>query len=391
MSNYFFISEKESKSKRLIVLPVKGQKDGSGVDIVETKKVQCPKNVRESRPEKCIFVSSKITLDKSGKFYRIGKDFRQLTTKDASYTEFEKLVGKEYIGTSYIVDDAKEKTLFETIISDKALKAPTSKDDGFFVTDDDWRLLVRNIREHVNTLIIGPTGSGKTSICKEVCKKLGLKLYIFDMGSMIDPISSLLGVHRLVKGGSVFDYAKFTKVIQEPCVILFDELSRASLAAMNILFPCLDDRRTLSVEVAGSTDVRDIKVHPEVTFMATANVGVEYSGTNSMDRALVNRFFPLELGCIPATEETSVLINRTGIDKKTSDLIVKVADNIRSLCTNKQEISTSLSIRETLMVAKLVSDGWDLGKAMELIYLPLYEGTKSIGERSTVYKTISSY
>ncbi len=391
MSNYFFISEKESKSKKLIVLPIKGQKDGSGVDIIETKKVQCPKNVRESRPEKCIFVSSKITLDKSGKFYRIGKDFRQLTTKDASYTEFEKLVGKESIGTSYMVDDVIEKTLFETIVSDKALKAPTSKDDGFFVTDDDWRLLVRNIREHVNTLIIGPTGSGKTSICKEVCKKLGLKLYIFDMGSMIDPISSLLGVHRLVKGGSVFDYAKFTKVIQEPCVILFDELSRASLAAMNILFPCLDDRRTLSVEVAGSTDVRDIKVHPEVTFMATANVGVEYSGTNSMDRALVNRFFPLELGCIPATEETSVLINRTGIDKKTSDLIVKVADNIRSLCTNKQEISTSLSIRETLMVAKLVSDGWDLGKAMELIYLPLYEGTKSIGERSTVYKTISSY
>jgi len=160
---------------------------------------------------------------------------------------------------------------------------------------------------------------------------------------------------------------------------------------MNILFPCLDDRRTLTIEVAGSDDVREIKVHPEVTFMATANIGVEYSGTNSMDRALVNRFFPLELGCIPANEESMVLINRTGIDKKTSDLIVKIADNIRSLCKNKQEISLSLSIRETLMVANLVSDGWDLGKAMELVYLPLYEGTKSVGERSTVYKTISSY
>ena len=44
--------------------------------------------------------------------------------------------------------------------------------------------------------------------------------------------------------------------------------------------------------------------------MATANVGAEYSGTNSMDRALVNRFFPLELGCIPATEEIAVLVKR---------------------------------------------------------------------------------
>ena len=392
MSNYFFISQKD-KSKNLIVLPLKGQKLPSGVNIDDTKKVQCSKITRESRPEKTIFVSSKIKLDKvTGKFYRVdNKDFRILTTRDSAYSDFENLVGKDYASLGYIVDNGVKHTLFETIKSDKTLNAPTSKDDGFFVTDDDWRLLVRNIREHINTLIIGPTGSGKTSIVKEVCKKLGLKLHIFDMGSMIDPISSLLGVHRLVKGGSVFDYAKFTKVIQEPCVILFDELSRASLASMNILFPCLDDRRTLSIEVAGSDDIRDIKVNPKVTFMATANVGAEYSGTNSMDRALVNRFFPLELGCIPAQEETLVLIKRTGIDEKTSKLIVKVADNIRSLCTNKQEISTSLSIRETLMVAKLVSDGWDLGKAMELIYLPLYEGTKAVGERSTVYRTISSY
>ena len=389
MSNYFFISEKD-KSKKLVVLPIKGQKLDSGVDIIETKKVQCSKAVRESRPEKAIYVSSSIVLDKSGKFYRAGKDFRRLTTKDTAYIDFVNLVGADKVD-SYNVEVEKTVTLFESIVSDKTLTAPTSKDDGFFITDDDWRILVRNIKEHVNTLIIGETGCGKTSVVKEVCQRMGLKLHIFDMGSMIDPISSLLGVHRLVKGGSVFDYAKFTKVIQEPCVILFDELSRASLASMNILFPCLDDRRTLTVEVAGSDDIREIKVHPEVTFMATANVGVEYSGTNSMDRALVNRFFPLELGCIPANEESTVLINRTGVDKKTSDLIVKIADNIRSLCKNKQELSTSLSIRETLMVARLVSDGWDLGKAMELIYLPLYEGTKSNGERSTVYKTISSY
>lgn len=389
MSNYFFISEKD-KSKKLVVLPLIGQKLDSGVDIDAKKKVQCSKTIRESRPEKTIYVSSSIVVDKSGKFYRAGKDFRRLTTKDTAYTDFVNLIGSDKVG-SYAVEVEKTVTLFESIVSDKTLTAPTSKEDGFFITDDDWRILVRNIKEHVNTLIIGETGCGKTSVVKEVCQRMGLKLHIFDMGSMIDPISSLLGVHRLVKGGSIFDYAKFTKVIQEPCVILFDELSRASLASMNILFPCLDDRRTLTVEVAGSDDIREIKVHPEVTFMATANVGVEYSGTNSMDRALVNRFFPLELGCIPANEESTVLINRTGVDKKTSDLIVKIADNIRSLCKNKQELSTSLSIRETLMVARLVSDGWDLGKAMELIYLPLYEGTKSNGERSTVYKTISSY
>lgn len=49
-------------------------------------------------------------------------------------------------------------------------------------------------------MIIGPTGSGKTSCVKEVCSRMGIPLHVFDMGSMIDPISNLLGVHRLEDG-----------------------------------------------------------------------------------------------------------------------------------------------------------------------------------------------
>lgn len=280
-------------------------------------------------------------------------------------------------------------TLLETIVGTKELAAPKAR-EGFYVSTDDWSILVRNIQRHVNTMIIGPTGSGKTSVVQEICKRMGKKLYIFDMGTMLDPISSLLGVHRLEKGESIFDYAKFTRVIKEPCVILLDELSRAPLTTMNILFSCLDDRRNLNIEIANTSGEREIDVNPEVTFIATANIGAEYSGTNSLDRALVNRFFPVELGCIPSKEEVTVLQARTGIDKDKAELIVKITNNIRSLCT-KQEISVSLSIRETLMVAQLISDGWSLGRAMEVIYLPLYEGTKNEGERATVYKTISSY
>ena len=127
-----------------------------------------------------------------------------------------------------------------------------------------------------------------------------------------------------------------------------------------------------------------------MTFIATANIGAEYTGTNSMDRALVNRFFPLELGYIPNTEERNVLCFRTGISKSVADIIVKIANNIRSLA-NKQEVSQSLSIRETLMVAELVRDGWDTGTAMEQVFIPLYDGTRSEGERSIIYKTIASY
>lgn len=372
--------------------------------------VACPKSSTAGKPVGTIFwcyglsrvgsgtseyyrTSSIYEFGKSSSPAAVIKDFNKLT----EIIESKKAAGEATEETSSGAEEAKEptpevpkeKTLLDKIRDAKELAAPKAS-EGFYVSDDDWRILVRNIQTHVNTMIVGPTGCGKTSVVQEICKRMGKKLHIFDMGTMVDPISSLLGVHRLEKGASVFDYAKFTQVIKEPCVVLLDELSRAPLTTMNILFSCLDDRRNLNIEIACGSGEREIQVHPEVTFIATANVGSEYSGANSMDRALVNRFFPVELGCIPVKEEVGVLMSRTGIDRTSAELIVKIANNIRSLC-NKQEISVSLSIRETLMVAKLASDGWSLAKAMEMIYLPLYEGTKSDGERSTVYKTISSY
>ena len=91
----------------------------------------------------------------------------------------------------------------------------------------------------------------------------------------------------------MFEYAKFTQDIQKLGVILLDELSRAPVTTNNVLFPCLDSLRMLPVEMAGGEDLRSIQVHPDCVFVATANVGAEYTGSMSLDRTLVGRFFPL--------------------------------------------------------------------------------------------------
>lgn len=380
MANYFLKIVKEKTKLR--VKPLSGQKFSDGTDIDDSLFVQCPKIYRDTFTEGTIFYTDKLVLSKTGKYLSTKKLNSIEKTDTDILSDYKKLTGSEF--TFPIV------YLYDEIARDPKLGAPKSDIDGFYVTTQDWSLLVRNIKRHINTMILGPTGCGKTSVVKEVCTRLGIPLHIFDMGSMIDPISSLLGVHRLVKGESIFDYAKFTKVIQEPCVILLDEINRSSMGSNNILFPCLDDRRTLSVEVASGDGLREIKVHPEVTFIATANIGSEYTGTMLMDRALTNRFFPLELGHIPNDEEVKVLNNRTGLEIDKAQVLVKITNNIRSMA-DKSELSTGVSIRETLMVAKLVSDGWSLNDAMEMIYLPLYEGSKASGERSTVYKLMLSY
>ena len=239
--------------------------------------------------------------------------------------------------------------------------------------------------------MVGPTGTGKTELVMLACEKLGIDCHVYDMGSMYDPVAGLLGVHRLMEGGiSTFDYAKFTQDIQKPGVILLDELSRAPITTMNILFPCLDSRRMLPVEIAGGNDVRSIKIHPDCCFFATANVGAEYTGTMSMDRALVNRFFPLELDYMPREVETRVIATRCKIPSSEAKILVRVADTIRSMY-RKQELQASLSTREVLLAGELVADGWSVLNAMELVYLPLFEGTRLEGERAVVTNVLMAH
>ena len=387
MVHYFFnLVTKKGKTK---IKPVDGQLKGIN-KIDSSLNVTC-RNIKSIiNPSIPVYFSDDIFLSATTKYYTV-KGFTPLTDEYPEImNEYNSLVSKPTEEEKVKKTKESIPCFYERLSTDPELIPPSSEEDGFYITTNDWGILSRNVKKHINTLILGPAGCGKTSCIKILAERLGLTLHIFDMGSMIDPVSSLLGVHRLESGASIFDYAKFTRVIQEPGIILLDELSRAPQSAMNILLPCLDDRRKLSIEIACGKGIREINVHPEVTFIATANIGVEYCGTNSLDRALVNRFFMLELGYIPQEEEVAVLVKRTGVSSNVSESIVKIANNIRNLYS-KSEISISPSIRETLAIADLVCDGWPLSDAMQVVLLPLFEGTKNEGERGVIYKTLISY
>ena len=65
--------------------------------------------------------------------------------------------------------------------------------------------------------------------------------------------------------------------------------------------------------------------------------------------------------------------------------IAHVAMTVRSLYS-KNEISCSISTRETLEAAQLVADGWNPIDAMEIVFLPMFEGTRTEGERGMIAK-----
>ncbi len=276
-------------------------------------------------------------------------------------------------------------TKLEQVRKEKSKKKATVEiKDGFAILDGYFRLpvgtyeiLKRNIEKQVNTMLIGPTGVGKTELVAALASTMGLPVTIFDMGTMVDPIMGLVGTHAIkIKGGqthSSFIRSRFSKAIQEPGIILTDELSRAGAQANNLLFPVLDFRKELAMEY--SFDNSDpIKVHPKCVFIATANMGSQYTGTHKLDRALIDRFMMVEIDPLEKAQILNIVSHH--YPKVAQAKRNKIVDCY--VLINKEhdefKIGFNLSLRHLKMIAALVNDGFT-------IYDSFYVICKGIGSK----------
>ena len=267
------------------------------------------------------------------------------------------------------------------------------KPDDFIISDLKWKYLMRCINKGKNLMFVGPAGTGKTQVVFEAAKQLNKKIFYFNLGSTQDVRSSLIG-NTFFKDGTYFEESSFITALKTPgSVILLDELSRANPEAWNILMPVLDVniRKIRLDEKDGSPE---ISVAEGVSFIATANVGFEYTSARMLDRALIDRFSIIEMDVLNKDEEMKLLsIKHPNLDPKINEVLCDISDKIKKECQRENsKLSSILSTRILLEAAEMIVDGFGLGEVAELILYPLYSddgGTDS--ERIYIRQLIQKY
>lgn len=210
--------------------------------------------------------------------------------------------------------------------------------------------------EHVNVLIRGPKGCGKTTLAREFAHLFQRPYHEVHCGAFIDA-EQWFGKDRLNDGETWYRKARFIQAIETPCSVnLLDEINRAHPEVLNAILGLLDWRRSMWSDDLGYK----IMVAPGAIFFATINEGDDYYGTNPLDTALRDRFTrTIKLTYPPRREEAKILQKR-GLNKEMADKLTLFANTLRK-ATNPAPVST----RQLLVTAEELKDNASLREAVE--------------------------
>lgn len=217
-------------------------------------------------------------------------------------------------------------------------------------------------------LIIGPKGTGKTSLVREFAKSKDINLDSINF-SLRTRESHLIGTKTLTDGTVNFDEGLLIKSMREGNLLYLDEINAAEADVLLRLDEALDDRRQIALkESTGEV----VKAKDRWFVIATINP-LTHSGTKELPPQLLSRF-PVRINLEYPPENVELeIVKKYVSDKHDSDLVqgIKLANTLRQ-AASVEELFYSPSLRETIAYGKLLENGVSPKEAAMIVFGNVY-------------------
>jgi MoxR-like ATPase len=245
---------------------------------------------------------------------------------------------------------------FEQMVTQRVVESPKPHPAGSkrHQVFDALRLAVG---AKVNVFLVGPAGSGKTTVAKQVAQSLGLP---FHFNGAIHSEYKLTGFRDA--HGKIHRTA-FREAFERGGVYLFDEIDASQPAAL------LAFNAALANGMFDFPD-RNIQCHPNFRCIAAANTWgkgatLEYVGRNALDAATLDRFATLEMRYDAALERRMAHSAAHG-HGNLAEAWLEVVQKTRLLCM-EHDLRHIVSPRATQQGLSLMTGGITAEGAMIMV------------------------
>lgn len=204
------------------------------------------------------------------------------------------------------------------------------------------------ISKSMPVLLIGETGTGKTSMIRHIAFKTNNAFVRVNHNGGTTP-EDILGRWTIVDGETVWVDGLLTEAMKKGWYYLADEINAAG-AEINFVYHSVldDDARLVLVEKGNEVVIP----HENFRFFAGMNPPTEYAGTKELNKALMSRFIVVKTDFPAPDIESSILMERTGIPQDVAEMMVKTAGEIR-VAHIKGDIAYVFSTRDLIMWAEM--------------------------------------
>jgi len=238
----------------------------------------------------------------------------------------------------------------------------------------DWNnalnILDKAYRLGLFVLIIGPKGTGKTSLVRKFANSIGKDLFSVNF-SLRTRESHLIGTNTIDNGQINFVNGILVRSMTEGNLLYLDELNAAEPDVLLRLDEALDDRRQIVLKESEG----QIIVAKDGWFSIGTINPLSHVGTKELPPQIISRFpIRIMLDYPPENTELEIIKKHVNLNYNDEEIIrsaIRLANNLRR-AASLEEIFYSPSIRETIAFSKLITNNTNPKDAAEIVFANVY-------------------